>query len=451
MAVTFSLPMKDQKSPSMPRRTSPISFFGMSVFQFFLLSILLTFPSLTKANLEDSCVTDFDANTDYFPDKTQSSEAEDFMITYHNHYKMVVNERTNEMFALHQCGTPAPSVDPSVKVFSIPLSSVGVTSTVEIPFFEMLGVRDKIKYVSGPQFVSSPCVQKLIVDGDIMELSSNDTIRADQEENLDGVFVFSAEPNFPKRISISTSQDPGALHRAEWIDFVSTFFNTEARANEIYSGIKERYECFSQRAQGYSNPSPPTVAWVDYLSWSSNKFSISTTEYKLEYITDLGATPLKPNPSSFATAEEWRQAMQNVDIVIDETYQGTLEDFYSNFGLDENSSFPFIQNKQIWRFDKLQSDLEALDWFETAVANPDTVLQDLYTIVHPEDDIGHTRVWFRNIAEGEAVVVETACANPSAPLPTRSSECESAASAVAPLNHLVFLLAFLSALAFFLH
>jgi len=45
--------------------------------------------SVLDANLTDECVTDYDPEVDYFPNKVEITYAENFSVAYVNHYKVV--------------------------------------------------------------------------------------------------------------------------------------------------------------------------------------------------------------------------------------------------------------------------------------------------------------------------------------------------------------------------
>jgi len=68
------------------------------------------------ANLTDACVEDYSAAVDYFPEKVEIVDAENFSVEYFGHYKVV---RVADAFAgaptfeyvLVQCGTPMPAAE----------------------------------------------------------------------------------------------------------------------------------------------------------------------------------------------------------------------------------------------------------------------------------------------------------------------------------------------------
>ena len=48
----------------------------------------------TQGNNPQDCITDFDAQQDYFPDKVEALYTEQWSVTYHNHYKVITINST---------------------------------------------------------------------------------------------------------------------------------------------------------------------------------------------------------------------------------------------------------------------------------------------------------------------------------------------------------------------
>jgi hypothetical protein len=129
------------------------------------------------------------------------------------------------------------------------------------------------------------------------------------------------------------------------------------------------------------------------------------------------------NDKSFASESEASVAFQTflktIDVVIDETYaidptNYTLSTFLRNFNLTgptANQTYPFLKNQAVFREDGLLSNGTSgygLDWFEGALIRPDKVLTDMVRAVQPKSlPKTYTWTWLRNIAAGEAPVVQT--------------------------------------------
>ncbi|KAI9141257.1 hypothetical protein BKA69DRAFT_1151946 [Paraphysoderma sedebokerense] len=209
--------------------------------------------------------------------------------------------------------------------------------------------------------ISSPCYQKLRSESKTTEVSStNDTLAASQLTEADVIFTsgFTQVPGRENRIVAQyASSDPGVINRAEWMEFVGQFYNREESAEAIVRDIDGRYKCVKEAAvakgAGAGNPS---IAWISYTLYEGAKsWSVSTAKFKQSYVEDAGATFFKASKSLFTDLNEFKAAIKDVDVVIDESFVSTdtPEGFAKEFGVDD--SFKFVKNKQVYRVDKQQN------------------------------------------------------------------------------------------------
>eukprot|EP00899_Mesostigma_viride_P005666 jgi/Mesvir1/150/Mv13514-RA.1 len=365
--------------------------------------------------------------------------ANDFSVQYQPWYKYVTNKRSNETFVLYQCGTSPPDAalfPLGTKFISLPVRSMAVAQTVAISFLEILGLRPQITRLDAT-WVSSPCIQKMAVAGAIKPLEAlgewgNATLLGEQVQGIPLVLVdewtkSNVQPYRNNYVAFDATTDPGALKRAEWIKYLSLFFNKEAEANAYFADINARYNCFSTMAR--SRPDKPTVAWIFYSDYAD--FSIRDNEYMLQLTEDAGGRNVDSSlMRSYATPEELHDALKNVDVVIDTTYDSSpakneLADFLEVFGLNAQHDLPFLERNQIYRVDRLLNTNGGLDWFEGAIAQPDLVLQDLIRALHPNIGIELPRAWLRRIDDLDTMRILTAahCTDPSSPFYRASLSC----------------------------
>lgn len=192
----------------------------------------------------------------------------------------------------------------------------------------------------------------------------------------------------------------------------------------------------------------PKVAWVSKNAasdWSEEGFILSLATYKTNFVTDAGGRnivesearaavgsnlrvtdavvgqpaagkTLEIRVSDFAGGVEAATAafvavLENVDVIIDETYAAspttyTMDSFYTGFGMSSGSTVPAIVGQKVFRQDGTISESGGLDWFESRLAHPQWVLQDLARALRGDGD---TFRYLRNIAANEVPqIVEAA-------------------------------------------
>eukprot|EP00270_Netrium_digitus_P000639 TRINITY_DN10718_c0_g1_i2.p1 TRINITY_DN10718_c0_g1~~TRINITY_DN10718_c0_g1_i2.p1 ORF type:complete len:483 (-),score=114.90 TRINITY_DN10718_c0_g1_i2:164-1612(-) len=396
-----------------------------------VLIVALCLVHLSYAG-KPSCVQPFDSTHNYFPNayvndsfalpvgQTDIKDAYDFTVTYKNYYKVVRNEFDNTSYVLYEECTKNPGLTTpaNARVFEIPLSNVATDTSVAVTFLEFLGVMRSVSQVA-MAYVSSPCAQKLLASGNI-------TSFVDAPKNFMGPIISGMlSTNIPgaskQYITFSTSTDPGTLKRAEWIKYLALFFDQESQASSVYNSISENYQCLAQSTAANTSSNKPVVAW---LSFYGNIWTVYGTEYKMQYVSDAGGVNVDVtsvnsyNMSVASNVSDFQAILQTLDVVIDETYaveldSYSIDNFTSNAQLPSGYSAPFLDNQQLWRFDYRTNGPPnyGLDWYESAIAQPNVVLNDIITILQHSSSntsAGSSPYYFRNVAKGQKTMVLTA-------------------------------------------
>eukprot|EP00898_Chlorokybus_atmophyticus_P008925 jgi/Chlat1/9033/Chrsp94S08353 len=443
-----------------------------------LLAALLAACLLAQAAAQfdvNSCVQTYDGSNIYLSpnrlvsdgsDGTQSvvTVARDFSVQYFANYK--------------RCGTPAPATTlyPNAKYLAVPIQAIATTETISITFLEVLGLRDRLKFIGSSSYVSSPCVQSLYASGQIRELSPvtsngtfqngsyigwlNQTEHEAQMAQVGMLILDSYTSSFllenytsnvpdtnPKNVDFDTTTDKGMLQRAEWVKFLSLFFNKEYEATQYFNAVAARYACYS--AQAKATNSVPAVAFIGGCFVNpTNPYCISYAAYKVDLITSAGGRSIQA-PAEFDTTvqyntrAEFEAAVADVDFVVDESYDftptnHTFSDFLAVYGFPVDSPLKFIRNKGVLRFDGLVSPGGGLDWFEGAIATPDAVLGNFITFLHPTSSLAANaprNLWFRNATQPAStsdIVTASNCTSINGPLQTPVFSCQLTTPALAP-------------------
>lgn len=143
------------------------------------------------------------------------------------------------------------------------------------------------------------------------------------------------------------------------MQFTALFFNHELLANEIATKISNAYNCHKDHAQKYEKKD--IVAWIDYEVIVSGEtmtetWYVSNAESDLSYIRDAMAEPRSSFRETYTDVADFHEALVNVTVVFDKSVYAThWELFKDTYQFNDTSDFPFIQNRRIWRMDKLQN------------------------------------------------------------------------------------------------
>jgi len=281
--------------------------------------------------------------------------ASDFSVHYDTYFKVVRTycgvhtpySCVPRTYVLTLCGATAPTtytngtaLPEDAKHFTIPVTGIGLPGSTPVTFVEMLDLRDAIELVN-PQYVHSPCVQKLEETEQIDTVDTDWAARAAAHEDVQVVFTDSWNTaQIDKDVVFDASSDPGALARAEWIKFMSVFFNEEEKANLYFAREKAAFEATAASTASLSAAlyadaaNRKTCAWVQkYVSWTTGatEYHVSYSVYKQELCVGAGMTPATDAVDLaldapaykmvFTSLADFHAKLVTYDVIIDETYQ----------------------------------------------------------------------------------------------------------------------------------
>ncbi|KAJ3070254.1 hypothetical protein HDU98_006718 [Podochytrium sp. JEL0797] len=390
------------------------------------------FAQAMTANMQTGCVMAYDATIDYFPEKIDAVNLTNLAYTYSKNYKTITNKFSNETIVLYQCGTPKPTVPGATQTISVPIQNMTVGDTTLVTYLELLNQRQAIKFTTSGtlSFISSPCIQQMAAANQIIESDSKNQSHQIQQIESTAVFFNYFDPlaaNVSNAVTFPASADPGLKGRAEWIGFLASFFNQESLSNTISASLGKNVGQLSTAANAATS-AKPVVAWIEYQAPYSAAYPaawiINARQYEIDYTTNAGATLFLPATTvgalvtgaskqataySYNTSTALLAALTAVDIIIDESfYDVNSTDFVTSFLVPTTSNLKFIQNKQVYMFNKEISGTNGgNEFFEAGIVEENVMLADLISVTHPEVVGGATYVptFLRNIFSQQQVVL----------------------------------------------
>jgi iron complex transport system substrate-binding protein len=377
----------------------------------FVVVLFLIFSALPAmghdANLIDGCVTEFDADVDYFPDHIEIVDAENFTVDYFNNYKVVTvsdafDGASEFNYVLVQCGTPAPDADDfpeGTQFVEVPAGDVITMSTTQLPHLKELGLLDKLVGVESSLYVNTAEVVELFEAGDIVEVGSGAEVNVELVLDIDPsiVMTFGYNPDTDAHpilieagintILNASWRENTPLARAEWIKYMSLFYNLEDQAEAIYDDISSQYNEASELAASIPTEERQTVLW-NYFSPYSDSWTIPGAEtYIGAMIADAGGDialgdEAPENSNSLGFEVVYDRAL-DVDLwMIGAFGVSTLDDFLAQDSRYED--FAAFQNGNVWNNNRDQNSNGGNNYYELGVTNPHLILQDLVAMFYPE-------------------------------------------------------------------
>lgn len=366
------------------------------------------------ANLTEGCVTDYDPDLDYFPEKVALEDATGWTIEYFNNYKLITvlnpwrDADVQFRYVLVQCGTPAPPDVGDAQVIEVPVKSIVTMSTTQLPHLKELDLLDRLVGVDTFKYINTPEVVKLIEAGKLKEIGGGAELNVEQAIDLEPDLVMTygvGNPEFdshPKLLEAGLKvamnaeyMEPTPLGRAEWIKFTAAFFNREALATEVYARIAGRYAEMATKAQAVATK--PTV--FSGAPFRGTWYMPGGNSYAAKLLADAGAAYLWADDASTGSMqlsfEEVLDRAKDADIWVN---PGSWKNLAEGLAQDERfARFAAFKNGQVYNNNRRLNANGGNDYWETGVTNPDLVLADLIAIFHPELLPGHEFVFYQRL------------------------------------------------------
>ena len=234
----------------------------------------------------------------------------DYEVTYGTYFKIVrmkcgfdhavknPGKCTKNTYVLRKRGTDVPTIDPNTnemiesmsedgtetRHFEIPATSIAVGGTFALAYLEALDVdTDTLKLIDS-QYMHSPCMQLAVQNGEIIDhayavygadWSVDTTAWSAKCDELNVDLTFTDEYGTGKcgnreavNVLFHGNADDTAILRAEWLKFVSLFFDKEQFANEYFaleSDAVEAIKTYVEKGIVASLSEKKTCVWVQKM------------------------------------------------------------------------------------------------------------------------------------------------------------------------------------------
>lgn len=220
--------------------------------------------SQPETNLTDACISGFDPDLDYFPERVAFRHSSQLSVEYHRHYKKVTfrpsvsTDETVEML-LVQCGAPVPEHAADTIVVPVPVARIATATHAMLGAAAEMGLVDRFVGVADPRTITVPAFKKRADEKALVAMGghAHSNIEPVLGADPDIYFTFhSAYPQFnihPRLRTLGVRAIPHAdsleatpLGRAEWMKLLGMLTNTEARANASFDRIEGPYQAIAR-------------------------------------------------------------------------------------------------------------------------------------------------------------------------------------------------------------
>ena len=299
-------------------------------------------------------------------------------------YAMPVDYR----FALVRKGVKT-NVPDGYKVVEVPIDRTICMTSLQLSNFTALDAHDVIRGITGTKNLFDEDIKARVKKGDIVKIG--------MEGDFDPELVLAANPDVIfispfKRGGYDAIKETGVtlvphlgykelepLGQAEWIKFVAMFLGKEKEADEVFAGIKNRYE--EVRRLTADVKKRPTVFSGEMHG--GNWYAVGGRNNLAQLFRDAGADYIIKDENTGGVNFEFEQLYA---MAANADYWRILNSFPGDFSYDalkasepRNELFKAFKEKKV-----VYCNMKQTPYYELAPVQPDVLLKDLVAVFHPE-------------------------------------------------------------------
>jgi len=287
----------------------------------------------------------------------------------------------------------------------LPVEKVMLFSTTHIPAFSYMKEEKKIIAVIGGKYIFNQTVQGLIANKQITEFGSPPNIEKiiSLKPNLILGYVM-ADPKIEgihpfwdlkmPLVLVSDHLTSGPLARAEWMIFISYFFEKEVEITKLYEVIKKNYLDLAKKVKNM-HKKKVLIGSNFNGSWSAPGGKSDL----VKLVTDAGGNYIwsdnKSSTTIYKSFEKVLYSSRDVDYWLPQNLWKTLDDISKQ---DERYKYlKAFKSKMIYNNNAKMNENGGSDYWELGLMRPDLLLKDLVKIFHPEVLKDYKLEWFQKL------------------------------------------------------
>ncbi|MEQ6120646.1 ABC transporter substrate-binding protein [Reichenbachiella sp. MALMAid0571] len=362
-----------------------------------LILVIIIGCNRTKENVQQKDQSSLDKQTRA---QVFVQYASAFDIEYDQGYKVVTlntpwqGSSSSLKYVLRHKDTPViDSIKSLGQEIIIPVENLVCNSTSQIVLLEELGLIDRLKGFPQTQYIYSPQIIERVKNGSITDVG------IEAKMNIEGVLAIDPDMvmafntgrenrqlNKLKELGIpvvinADYLETSALGRAEWIKFMSVFFDKEKEANSYFDRMVNKYDSLVSLVND--------VDKVNVFSGSlygGSWFMPAAKNYGALLISDAGGEYLWNNDDNTGWLnldfEVVYEKAQSTDVWIG---VGGFESLSQLKEADPRyADFKAFKNRRVYSYVNRVNEAGANDYFESGVLKVDIVLADHIKMIHPE-------------------------------------------------------------------
>lgn len=277
---------------------------------------------------------------------------------------------------------------------SIPLRSIVVTSTTNIPFLEMLGVEKSLVGFPHTDYISSEKTRALIDAGSVKNVGQNEKLNIEQLIELapELIVTFGIDNNNPSIENLQKSglnvliqadwMEQSPLGKAEWLKLYGALFGKEKEADILFDNIVKEYNNALTLVADKKTTSTVLYGSMYQDQWFVARGSSWVAQFMKDAKADYLWKDLEGTGSLGLSFENILDKAKTANFwIATGSFKSLSELGKAN---PHYSQFDAFANKNIYTFEGKMGATGGTIFYELSPSRPDLVLKDYIKIFHPE-------------------------------------------------------------------
>ncbi len=321
-------------------------------------------------------------------------------IVKHEGYSIVTvsnawpNANKDFKYILKEKDAKVPDSLQTYTTIRVPLETVVVTSTTNIPYLEMLDVENKLVGFPHTDYISSEKTRILIDKGIVKNVGQNEKLNIEQLIDLapDLIVTFGVDNNNPMLDNLKKSglnvmiqadwMEQSPLGKAEWIKLYGALFGKEDKAKELFDKIVESYNQAKKLVA--EKPATTTVLYGSMYEdvWYVAKGNSWVAQFMKDAQSNYLWADLKGTGSEGLSFEKVLDKAKTANVwIASGSFQTLAELEKAN---PHYSEFDAFKNKTVYTMESKFGATGGTIYYELSPSRPDLVLKDYIKIFHPD-------------------------------------------------------------------
>lgn len=290
----------------------------------------------------------------------------------------------------------------------VPVKRVICLSTTHIGFIDYIEELGSIVGLSGSRYVSNPYLLDQIHKGNVHDVGYDEGINYELilELKPDLVIAYGVSGNetgFSEKLKelgvrvmfVAEYLEENPLAKMEWVKVFAALYRKEDEISVKYDSAVDNYSSLVRMVSGLRHR--PTVLLG--LPWKGSWYISGGDSYIAQLISDAGGEYLWEH-SKFRDSKP-----MSLETIFSKAYEA---DYWLNTGIANSigeildidkrfESLSCMRNSKVYNNNKLMNPQGGNEYFEKGVVEPEVILADLITILHPEILPSHQLKYYQRL------------------------------------------------------